>query len=137
MQSKTDSCPNSESLDVTGVGGTTVAIAILRTRGGGTVGSGVLLLAPRAEPVLLGLLLGAHLDVSRGGVAGQSVHATTGLGVVLFAAPPLTAGAVGVVVGGGGAEALLALVVAGQQDLEEDGDEEEEAKESRQSVSDK
>jgi hypothetical protein len=78
----------------------------------------MLLLAPRAEPVLLGLLLSAHLDVNWGGVGGQSVHATTGLGVVLLAAPPLTAGAVGVVVGGRGAEALLALVVAGQEDLE-------------------
>jgi hypothetical protein len=95
----------------------------------------VLLLAPRAEPVLLGLLLSAHFDVGRGGVAGESVHAAARLGDVLLAAPPLTAGAVGVVVGGGGTEALLALVVAGQQDLEEDRDEEEEAGESGPSVS--
>jgi hypothetical protein len=97
----------------------------------------MLLLAPRAEPVLLGLLLSTQLDISRGGVAGQSIHATTGLGVVLLAAPPLTAGAVGVVVGGGRAEALLALVVAGKEDLEEDGDQEEEAGENRKSVLDR
>lgn len=94
----------------------------------------MLLLAPRAEPILLGLLLSTQLNISRGGVARQSVYATTGLGVVPLAAPPLTAGAVGVVVGGGGAEALLALVVAGQEDLEEDGDEEEEARKSRRLV---
>lgn len=116
-----------QSLDVTSVGRATIAIPILGTRSRGT-GGGLLLLAPGTEPVLLGLFL-AHLNVGWGGVDRQSVHATTGLGVVLLAAPPLTAGAVGVVVGGGGAEALLALVVAGQEDLEEDGDEEEEARE--------
>lgn len=127
----------SRSLDVTSIGRATIAIAILRTRSSGGIGSVMLLLAPRAEPVLLGLLLSTQLDISRGGVAGQSIHATTGLGVVLLAAPPLTAGAVGVVVGGGRAEALLALVVAGKEDLEEDGDQEEEAGENRKSVLDR
>ena len=120
--------PTSQTLDVTGIRRATVAIAILRTRGRGTSGGGgVLLPAPGAEPGLLGLLLSAHLDIGRGGVAGESVHATARLRDILIAAPPLTASAVGVVVGRGGAEALLTLVVAGQQDLEEDGDEEEEA----------
>jgi hypothetical protein len=94
----------------------------------------MLLLAPRAEPVLLGLLLSTQLDIGRGGVTRQSIYATTGLGVIPLAAPPLTAGTVGVVVGGGRTEALLALVVAGQEDLEEDRDEEKEAGKSRKSV---
>lgn len=97
----------------------------------------MLLLAPRAEPVLLGLLLSTELDVGRGGMAGQSVYTPTGLGGVPLAAPPLTAAAVGVVVGRGWAEALLALVVAGQEDLEEDGDEEEEAGRGRKLVLDR
>lgn len=126
--SETASYPTSQSLDITSIRRATVTIAILRTRSRGTSGGGVLLLAPGAEPVLLGLLLSAHFDIAWGGVAGESVHETGRLGDVLLAAPPLAAGAVGVVVGGRGPEALLALVVAGQQDLEEDGDEEEEAR---------
>lgn len=59
-------------LNVTSVGGVAVAIGALGSTSAisKSDGGGFLLATPRAEPVLLVLGLGTHLDFTGGGVAG-------------------------------------------------------------------
>lgn len=110
-------------LNVASVGRVTVAIGVLgSTTASGKRGSGVILLStPRAEPVLLALGLGAHLDFTGSRVARQGVVSRGRIGRSV-AAPPTATATRSIAVCGRGTKALLALVVTGKQDLEEDGD---------------
>lgn len=108
-------------LNVTGICGVAVTVGVLGSTRAISNGSGsvVLLATPRAEPVLLVLGLGVHLDFTGSGVAGEGII-SCGVGG-LVAAPPAAAATRGIAICGRGTEALLALVVTGKKNLEEDG----------------